>query len=351
MRTQTHCSPPIVRALLFLTVTVSLAGCSATSGYTANRMGTAYYRGGNYTAALYEFRRAAIDSPRNADYAYNLAAAMKKSGDIIGSEQTYRNALAVNPTHQPAYHGLAVLLNEQNRTAESSQLIESWAESQPLTPAAHIELAWLKSERGDFATAERSLQQALSMRPNHPVALAQLGQLYEQTGQNDRAAAMYQQSLRSNWYQPRVQSRLAAIRRPASTGALPVFAQNPTSPVTAQARPLPGYAQYQPYQPLPMFADNSLSPSAVSSNSAPPQVAVKYGMTGGIGGAPPTLVEEPSSEWTAPAARISAPAKLPPDEGLESAPFVEPAPSTPAEEPAFDDASSAENADPAHATQ
>ena len=67
MRTQPHCSAHIVRALFCCATTLTLVGCSASAGIMANRMGTAYYRGGNTTAALYEFRRAAIDNPRNAD--------------------------------------------------------------------------------------------------------------------------------------------------------------------------------------------------------------------------------------------------------------------------------------------
>jgi Flp pilus assembly protein TadD len=255
-------------------------------------MGMTYYRRGNLMAARDEFRRAAIDAPYNADYRHNLAMAMKRQGDIANAEQNYRQALELNPTHQPSYHGLAMLMNEQGRQAEADQLMQAYVDTQPFSPGAHVEMAWLKQQRGDYAAAERSLQQAIDIKPNHPIALAQLGQLYEQTGQTDRAAAMYRQSLKSNWYQPRIQSRLASVQRPNPYGSQFAHARN------GAVAALPGYGPTQVQAqrvawdyPLPTY-DNPMSAFAadlpVSRTAAAPQPALADEQF-------PTLAEEPAA--------------------------------------------------------
>jgi Tfp pilus assembly protein PilF len=200
----------------FVLVITSLTGCNATSGWSANNTGAAYYKQGNYTAARDSFRRAAIDDPENVDYRYNLAAAMKKQGDIAGAEKEYRNALNIVPEHQPSNHGLAELLHGQGRTAEATSAMQEWVAVAPNSPQPHIETAWLQRETGNTAGAEQSLQQALKFQPRNPVALAQLGQLYQGSGRSTEAVAMYQQSLHGNWNQPEVHSRLSSLQGPPS---------------------------------------------------------------------------------------------------------------------------------------
>jgi Tfp pilus assembly protein PilF len=254
-------------AALFLAGLITFTGCNATSGHVMNQTGMAYYKRGNYTMARDEFRRAVADNPHNANYRHNLAAALHKQGDFVSAEQTYRQALNVNPSHQPSYHGLASLLKQQNRQPEAMQLVQTWSETQPYTAAPNIEMAWLQRESGDVAGAERSLQQALRTQPNHPVALAHLGQHYQDTGQNDRAAAMYQRSLHNNWYQPKVQSRLASIReRPIRGNTAPRFASQPYAS--------PGVAQFGPPQRVVYQYPPSLYASAPPAHIAGSMPAV-----------------------------------------------------------------------------
>ena len=215
---------------------VAACGCNSMNGHVNNQVGMWDYRQGNYVAARVQFNRAVADDPLNASFVYNLACAIKRTGDPVAAEQTYRHAIQLDPSHQPSYHGLASLMNEEGRQVEALQLISAWGAAQPRLPGAQIELAWIERQNGDSLASEQALYRALALDPGNPIATAQLGQLYQQTGQTERAMAMYQRSLRGNWMQPDVQSRLAALRESNGFGgARPsVVAANPGSfPIAA----------------------------------------------------------------------------------------------------------------------
>jgi Tfp pilus assembly protein PilF len=217
--------------LLLTVVCLATCGCNSTNGHVNNQVGMWDYRQGNYVAARVQFNRAVADDPLNASFAYNLACAMKHTGDLAGAEQTYRHAIQLDPNYQPAYHGLALLMNEEGRRLEALQFVSTWAAAQPHHPGAQIELAWIERQNGDSVASERALYQALALDPGNPIATGQLGQLYQETGQSERAMAMYQRSLRGNWMQPEVQSRLASLRDSHGFGSAstPVLAGNPSA--------------------------------------------------------------------------------------------------------------------------
>lgn len=239
------------------------SGCNLSSGYTANQMGKARYKTGNYQGAYYEFRRAIIDQPRNADFHYNLAAALNKQGDVGGAETAYRQALYKDPAHQPSYHALAQVLNSQGRTAEARDLLHAWVDTQPYNAGSHVEMAWLQRETGDMIAAEKSLQSALKVQPNHPIALAQLGQIYQDSGQPDRATALYQRSLKSHWQQPQVRSRLAGLRGQYRPSQASRFAGLPSI-----YGPHPAYVNR--YGGLPAFGRDRLVRSPYGAPAASP---------------------------------------------------------------------------------
>ncbi len=234
---------------MLVVIALAACGCNSVNGHLNNQVGMWDYRQGNYVAARVEFHRAFADDPTNASFAYNLGCTANHLGDPAGAEQLYRRAIALNSSYQPAYHGLARLLNEEGRRQEALELISTWAAAQPQHPGAQIELAWIERQNGDTVGSEQSLYRALGIDPGNAIATAQLGQLYQETGQNQRASAMYQRSLRNNWMQPEVQSRLAALRDSkgfgdgstmiaANPGAFPIAAY-PATPSLAVAQPVP----------------------------------------------------------------------------------------------------------------
>lgn len=218
---RTGAPSPVSRTLAWISTLAALAfcGCSAgVSGSVNNRVGSAWYKRGNYTAARYAFNRAVIDNPRNPDYAYNMAAVAHKQGDFAEAERFYRHAMHLNPAHQPAHHGMAEMLVQQNRHGEALESMHAWVNTQPYEPAAHVEMASLQQKLGNHVAAEQSLQTALRTKPDHSVALAKLGEVYQQTGRQQHAVAMYQRSLAKKWNQPQVHARMAELKtgRPTS---------------------------------------------------------------------------------------------------------------------------------------
>jgi Tfp pilus assembly protein PilF len=199
----------VTRSVLLL-CPLLLTGCHSMNGYVMNASGQGYYDKGNYSMAAKEFQQAIASDPGNPDYIANLARTRYKMGDAAGAEQMYRQALTIAPSHQPSYHGMSELMLAQGRGHEASQMLSSWASTQPYVAESHIELAWLQGEMGDKQGAAQSLQRALQVNPSHPTALAHMGQYYHEQGQPTQAMAMYQQSLRANWDQPEVHSRLAS---------------------------------------------------------------------------------------------------------------------------------------------
>lgn len=202
-------------AFLGLVAITGATGCSTMGGSVANSSGMGYYEQGNYMAAATEFQQAVQRRPNNPDYLANLAKTRVKLGDAHGGEQMFRQALTVDPSHQPSYHGLAELMLDQGRDQEAAAMMTTWAATQPYVAESHVELAWLQREMGMPDAAAESLQNALDVNPSHATALAHLGQYYEEAGQPQQAVAMYQQSLRADWNQPEVHSRVAAVSQSA----------------------------------------------------------------------------------------------------------------------------------------
>ncbi|WP_417851807.1 tetratricopeptide repeat protein [Thalassoglobus sp.] len=150
----------IICGLLWLFLSSTLCGCGSMNGYVMNRSGRKYYDKGNYEYARYEFERALMDDPHNANYAFNVARTMEHEGEYENAELMYQHALTLDPDHLPSYHALASMLREQGRTAESRELLTAWAETQPYSAGAQMAAGDMYRQEGNMSAAQNYYQQA-----------------------------------------------------------------------------------------------------------------------------------------------------------------------------------------------
>ncbi|HVJ68452.1 MAG TPA: tetratricopeptide repeat protein [Caulifigura sp.] len=252
-----------VAGLSWIAFASTLCGCNSVNGYVMNESGKAYYRRGDYTAARHEFERALMDSPENANYAYNVAAAMQQQGDAMAAEKMYQHALVIDPGHEASYEGLAHLLYNNDRTGEAEQLLTAWSEAQPYDENSSIALAKMQDTLGNPAAADMAYDRALAANPNNSRLNNEMGNHYRRAGRRRDAAMAYQRGLMQNPYNADLRSdaeMLAASQSPALLMAQQMPQYDPTflppPPAIGGYGPTPAIQQ-APYIGSANFAQQS----------------------------------------------------------------------------------------------
>ncbi len=297
--------------ILWVAIAASLCGCSPISpvnGWVMNESGKAYYKRGDHLQARREFERALMDSPKNSDYAFNVASAMDQQGDHLAAETMYRHALTLDPGHQPAYHGLAAMMVHDGRTADADDLLNTWSATQPYSPEASTELGWLKTEQGDLDGADRELRKALRQNPRHSRALAQLGRVHGKSGRRGEAAADYARSLFMDPEQPETQAELASLGNDVyGSPALQMAAAMPMYDPSMQASPYPAFTQStgQPQMAATQMSDQSWnsSPSPYMSGMQNTSAPMGFSMNQAQGMSYPQPTSQ--AQWSQPQPQMS----------------------------------------------
>ncbi len=228
----------------------TLCGCNSMNGYVMNESGKAYYRRGDYTAARHEFERALMDSPENANYAYNVAAAMQQQGDVMAAEKMYQHALVIDPGHEASYEGLAHLLYNNDRTGEAEQLLSAWSEAQPYDENASLALGKFQDRMGNSDAAEMAYDRAMAANPNSSRLNNEMGNHYRRAGRRREAAMAYRRGLMQNPYDADLRTdaeMLAASQSPALLMAQQMPMYDPT--FLPPAQPMNSYAGAVPQAP------------------------------------------------------------------------------------------------------
>ncbi len=307
-----------VLGLSWICFASTLCGCNSVNGYVMNESGKAYYRRGDYTAARHEFERALMDSPENANYAHNVAAAMQQQGDVMAAEKMYQHALVIDPGHQQSYEGLAHLLYNNDRTGEAEQLLMAWSETQPYDEAASLSLARMQENMGNGEAADMAYHRALAANPTSSRVHRELGHRRRRAGRHDSELA-FQPGVMQNPY-------AAGMQSGAQSPALLMAQQMPLYDPTFQPAVMP-FANYGPGSgygatpPAPYIGSANLaqqSPPSIYQGIRTPSTATLQAPS--IAWGTPATVPMPPSELNAGGMLAGQPAYAPPGAAFFSGP-------------------------------
>lgn len=146
-------------------------------GWTAYRIGEAYWQQQKDTEARQYFARAVEILPLQLDFLNKLGAAEMKLGDLNASEATFKTILDENPYHISALTNLGFIAVNMGKLSTADSLYQRGLHLNPdyipllLNATA---LALLKQQRDQ---AKKYIQHILQIFPKHPQALAIAEQL------------------------------------------------------------------------------------------------------------------------------------------------------------------------------
>jgi len=267
-----------VAGLAWICIASTLCGCGSVNGYVMNESGKAYYRRGDYTAARHEFERALMDSPENANYAYNVAAAMQQQGDAMAAEKMYQHALVIDPGHESSYEGLAHLLYNNDRTSEAEQLLTAWSETQPYDENSSLSLARMQDNMGNSSGADQSYDRALAANPRS-----------RRPNRRRDSQMASRRGPMQNPYNSGMQSD-SQMMADGQSPALLMAQQMPLYDPTFQPGPMP-FQSYAPPAGVPQ------APFIGSANLAQQSPSIYHGTFGPAGGG----IMPVSTQWGSPA--------------------------------------------------
>ena len=184
------------------------------------------------SAALLNFRRAALNEQAPADIFKFIGQASLDHGDLDGAETAYRKLLALIPDDAATTYSLAQVLLKQEQPVRAFRLLKNYLSHHPAevecriqmaaicrqkghtwmaerllrtvldvspdNPDVHLQLGRISFEKGDQHAALDHLQRACSLRPGHIPALRLIGQIYREIGLIDAALDTYRKLIASS---------------------------------------------------------------------------------------------------------------------------------------------------------
>jgi len=145
-----------------------------------------------------ELKAAMLQSPDDADLAYDLAMVNEKLGDLVEMERLLRGLIAAKPQDPHAYNALGYSLADRKlRLPEAKQLITQALELAPGDPYITDSLAWAEFRSGNNDEALRLLQSAFKSKPDAEIA-AHLGEVLWTVRRQDEAIQIFKEGVKIN---------------------------------------------------------------------------------------------------------------------------------------------------------
>jgi len=183
---------------LFTTVIFSLTACTPTNrenlkkqSETSRNLGEAYYKQGNYTAALRQFLKAEKLYPEDPILQNDLGLTYRSKGKPDLAIKHFKKALDLKPDYAPARNSLGTAYMDKKEWDTAIEHFKEVAENllyvTPQYPLSNLGLAYYN--KGEYGTAAKYYQEALDLEPRFINALVGLGRTYIAMGRGPEAVA------------------------------------------------------------------------------------------------------------------------------------------------------------------
>jgi Tfp pilus assembly protein PilF len=220
-----------VRLLIFIFVSVTVAGQMADPAYVPLEKAYAALRAKDYDTAIAQFRGAIVAAPERASIRKDLAYTLLKTGDTEAARDQFAEAMRLDPADDHVALEYAFLCYETKEQAAARRVfdrirkkgnptaaeafenvdrplregIARWTKAVEMSPdnfSAHEELARLAEQRDQLDLAAEQYQRAWRLRPDRRNLLLDLGRVWQAEGRKEEAMSALLAASRSS--EPRV---------------------------------------------------------------------------------------------------------------------------------------------------
>ncbi len=178
-----------------------------------NNLGLVLQQQGRLAEATALYRKGLAQAPRSPLLHNSLAAASILERELDEAERHLRQALEIAPDMKEAHNNLGILLAERGRIEDALAAFEAALAADPDDAEAHFNRgkALLVLKRAE--EAYRAFARAADLDPSHADAAIGAGELAFRAGRDADALRHFEQAARLTPDNPRLQERLAELRR------------------------------------------------------------------------------------------------------------------------------------------
>ena len=189
---------PVVLVLIF-----GVISCGPTfqmqkkQAKAARNFGEAYYRQGNYPAALGEFLKSEKLCPGDPFLQNDLGLTYMAMGKMDLAVKCFKKAIEIKPDYAPAINNLGTAyLNKKEWDTAIRYFKEVTENLLYATPHfAFSNMGWAYYNKKEYALAEKFYLKALEVDPKYIKALAGLGKTYTAMGRSSEAVATLEKAV------------------------------------------------------------------------------------------------------------------------------------------------------------
>ena len=139
-------------------------------GWSAYRIGEAYYQSKDFAVAKRYFEQAVNELPFHLDFQEKLATTQLRIGELKPAEERYLWILSENPKRATTLSNLGFLKVRQRRFDEGERYYDQALALDPDYVQALINKAAVRFQRNDPEAGKQFLRRVLEIEPNHPEA-------------------------------------------------------------------------------------------------------------------------------------------------------------------------------------